>query len=174
MCNFYLYSSFFTEHSCRSLETCLMQSLTWSVLGSSRKWVTFLLETNTDPLFIVGPNTMTLNLTVRKLHVEQYCWCWNCVWFYIESWIRKKIIFLVYAFLKGPFNEAAYKNKQMLVSGPKKKSALQAGYFDTQFKRIFENEAMTDIIKIRRQYQIQQSKKNLTKAFVPSSGGKKS
>lgn len=62
----------------------------------------------------------------------------------------------------------------MLVSGPKKKSALQAGYFDTQFKRIFENEAMTDRIKIQRQYQIQQAKKNLAKAFLPSSGEKKS
>ncbi|XP_058252854.1 UPF0602 protein C4orf47 homolog isoform X2 [Hemibagrus wyckioides] len=72
-----------------------------------------------------------------------------------------------------PFNEAAYKNKQMLVSGPKKKSALQAGYFDTQFKRIFENEALTDLIKIRRQHQIQQAKKNLAKAFLPSSGEKK-
>ncbi|KAK3564552.1 hypothetical protein QTP86_022794 [Hemibagrus guttatus] len=73
-----------------------------------------------------------------------------------------------------PFNEAAYKNKQMLVSGPKKKSALQAGYFDTQFKRIFENEALTDFIKIQRQYQIQQAKKNLTKAFLSSIGEKKS
>ncbi|KAM9471050.1 cilia-and flagella-associated protein 96 isoform 1-T3 [Clarias gariepinus] len=71
------------------------------------------------------------------------------------------------------FNDAAYKNKQMLVSGPKKKSALQAGYFDTRFKRIFENEAMTDLIKIQRQYQIQQAKKNLTKAFLPNNGEKK-
>lgn len=83
-------------------------------------------------------------------------------------------VFLLYTFLKGPFNEAAHKSKQMLVSGPKKKSALQAGYFDTQFKRIFENEAMTDLIKIQRQYQIQQAKKNLAKAFLPSSVEKKS
>ncbi|XP_060782943.1 cilia-and flagella-associated protein 96 [Neoarius graeffei] len=76
-------------------------------------------------------------------------------------------------FIYRPFNEAAYKNKQMLVSGPKKKSALQAGYFDTQFKRIFENEAITDVLKIQRQYQIQQAKKNLAKAFLPSSGEKK-
>ncbi|KAI5630124.1 UPF0602 protein C4orf47-like isoform X1, partial [Silurus asotus] len=72
------------------------------------------------------------------------------------------------------FNEAAHKNKQMLVSGPKTKSALQAGYFDTGFKRIFENEALTDKIQIQRQYQIQQAKKNLTKAFLPCSGEKKS
>lgn len=84
------------------------------------------------------------------------------------------MLFLLYIFLKGPFNDAACKNKQMLVCGPKKKSALQAGYFDTQFKRIFENEALTDLIKIQRQYQIQQAKRNLAKAFLPGSGGKKS
>ncbi|KAF4091377.1 hypothetical protein AMELA_G00036220 [Ameiurus melas] len=77
-------------------------------------------------------------------------------------------------FTYRPFNEAAHKHKQMLASGPKKKSALQAGYFDTRFKRIFESEAMTDRIKIQRQYRIQQAKKNLAKAFFPSSGGKKS
>ncbi|XP_062856494.1 cilia-and flagella-associated protein 96 [Trichomycterus rosablanca] len=76
-------------------------------------------------------------------------------------------------FLYCPFNESAYKNKQLLVSGPKKKSALQAGYFDAHFKRIFENEALTDLIKIQRQYRLQQAKNNLTKAFVPSSGEKK-
>ncbi|KAK2838695.1 hypothetical protein Q7C36_013509 [Tachysurus vachellii] len=76
--------------------------------------------------------------------------------------------------LYRPINEAAYKNKQMLISGSKKKSALQAGYFDTRFKRIFENEALTDHLKIQRQYQIQQAKKNLTNAFLPSSGEKKS
>uniref|UniRef100_A0A3B4D2M2 Cilia-and flagella-associated protein 96 n=2 Tax=Pygocentrus nattereri TaxID=42514 RepID=A0A3B4D2M2_PYGNA len=72
-----------------------------------------------------------------------------------------------------PFNESAQKNKQMLCGGPKKKSALQAGYFDTQFKRIYEKEALTDLVKIQRQYKIQQAKKNLGKAFLPSSGEKK-
>ncbi|XP_026990861.1 UPF0602 protein C4orf47 homolog [Tachysurus fulvidraco] len=76
--------------------------------------------------------------------------------------------------LYRPINEAAYKNKQMMISGSKKKSALQTGYFDTQFKRIFEKEALTDHLKIQRQYQIQQAKKNLTNAFLPSSGEKKS
>ncbi|XP_030622749.1 cilia-and flagella-associated protein 96 [Chanos chanos] len=72
-----------------------------------------------------------------------------------------------------PFNESAYKNKQMLTSGPKRKSALQAGYFDTQFNRIFEREALTDTVKLQRQYRIQQAKKNLGKAFLPSNGEKK-
>ncbi|XP_076877430.1 cilia-and flagella-associated protein 96 [Brachyhypopomus gauderio] len=77
-------------------------------------------------------------------------------------------------FIYRPFNESAHKNKQMLSEGPKTKSALQTGYFDTQFKRIFEREALTDFIKLQRQYKIQQAKKNLGKAFLPSNGIKKS
>ncbi|XP_073668309.1 cilia-and flagella-associated protein 96 isoform X2 [Paramisgurnus dabryanus] len=76
-------------------------------------------------------------------------------------------------FIYRPFNESAYKNKQMLSGGHKTKCALQAGYFDTQFKRIFEREALTDPIKIQRQYRIQQAKKNIDKAFLPSNGEKK-
>ncbi|XP_036407860.1 UPF0602 protein C4orf47 homolog [Megalops cyprinoides] len=72
-----------------------------------------------------------------------------------------------------PFNESAQKNKQMLCGGPKEKSGLQAGYFDNQFKRIFEREAFTDPLKLRRQYRMQQAKKNLGKAFLPSNGEKK-
>ncbi|XP_066505604.1 cilia-and flagella-associated protein 96 isoform X2 [Hoplias malabaricus] len=76
-------------------------------------------------------------------------------------------------FIYRPFNESAHKNKQILCGGHKTKSALQAGYFDTQFKRIFEKEALTDLIKIQRQYRINQAKRNLGKAFLPSSGEKK-
>ncbi|XP_061108284.1 cilia-and flagella-associated protein 96 isoform X2 [Conger conger] len=72
-----------------------------------------------------------------------------------------------------PFNESAHKNKQMVVSSPKKKSGLQVGYFDAQFKRIFEKEASTDPVKLRRQYRMQQAKKNIGKAFLPSNGEKK-
>ncbi|XP_035387971.1 UPF0602 protein C4orf47 homolog [Electrophorus electricus] len=77
-------------------------------------------------------------------------------------------------FIYRPFHESAHKDKQMLAEGSKRKSALQAGYFETQFKRIFEKEALTDRIKIQRQYKIQQTKKNLGKAFLPSNGEKKS
>uniref|UniRef100_A0A8C2Q103 Cilia-and flagella-associated protein 96 n=1 Tax=Cyprinus carpio TaxID=7962 RepID=A0A8C2Q103_CYPCA len=63
------------------------------------------------------------------------------------------------------FNDSAYKNKQMLSGGAKSKSALPAGYFDTQFKRIFEREALTDPVKIERQYRIQQTKKNIVPFF---------
>ncbi|KAG9272600.1 hypothetical protein AMEX_G13614 [Astyanax mexicanus] len=76
-------------------------------------------------------------------------------------------------FLYRAFNESAHKNKQMLVGGSKKKSGLQTGYFDAQFKRIFEKEALTDLIKIQRQYKLEQTKRNLGKAFLPSSGEKK-
>ncbi|XP_052006205.1 UPF0602 protein C4orf47 homolog [Xyrauchen texanus] len=70
------------------------------------------------------------------------------------------------------FNESAHKNKQMLSGGPKTRCALQTGYFDAQFKRIFEREAFTDPVKIERQYRIQQAKRNLGKAFLPSNGEK--
>ncbi|KAG9347003.1 hypothetical protein JZ751_005930 [Albula glossodonta] len=75
--------------------------------------------------------------------------------------------------INRPFNESAHKSKQMISSGLKKKSGLQAGYFDTQFKRIFEREAFTDPVKLRRQYRLQQAKKNIGKAFLPSNGEKK-
>ncbi|XP_056626183.1 UPF0602 protein C4orf47 homolog [Triplophysa dalaica] len=78
-----------------------------------------------------------------------------------------------YTSTNRPFNESAYKHKQMLSGGTKAKCALQTGYFDTQFKRIFEREALTDRIKIERQYRIQQTKQNLAKAFLPSNGEKK-
>lgn len=73
----------------------------------------------------------------------------------------------------GPFNDSAHKNKQMQTTVPKRKSGLQAGYFDTQFKRIFEREALSDPVKLNRQYRIQQSKKNIGKAFLPTNGEKK-
>lgn len=61
----------------------------------------------------------------------------------------------------------------MLPGGAKSKSALQVGYFDTQFKRIFEREALADPVKTARQYRIQQTKKNIGKAFLPTNGEKK-
>ncbi|KAG5263898.1 hypothetical protein AALO_G00269860 [Alosa alosa] len=76
-------------------------------------------------------------------------------------------------FIYRPFNESAHKNKQMQTAGPKRKSGLQAGYFDTQFKRIFEREALSDPVKLNRLYRIQQSKKNIGKAFLPTNGEKR-
>uniref|UniRef100_A0A8D0H713 Cilia-and flagella-associated protein 96 n=1 Tax=Sphenodon punctatus TaxID=8508 RepID=A0A8D0H713_SPHPU len=71
-----------------------------------------------------------------------------------------------------PFNEAASKNKQMLLGGSKEKSALQAGYFEPQFVRLFEGEAYSNLIQLRRRYRLAESKKNLSKAFLPSNGEK--
>ncbi|TRY59459.1 hypothetical protein DNTS_014799 [Danionella cerebrum] len=73
-------------------------------------------------------------------------------------------------FIYRPFNDSAYKNKQMLPGGRKSKCGLQTGYFDTQFKRIFETEAIIDPVKIERQYRIQMAKRNIGKAFLPSNG----
>uniref|UniRef100_A0A8C9LG44 Cilia-and flagella-associated protein 96 n=1 Tax=Pavo cristatus TaxID=9049 RepID=A0A8C9LG44_PAVCR len=71
-----------------------------------------------------------------------------------------------------PFNETASKNRQMLSEGSKTLSALQAGYFDPQFKRIFNGEAYSNPVQLRRRYRLAESKKNLGKAFLPSNGDK--
>ncbi|XP_046876239.1 UPF0602 protein C4orf47 homolog [Hypomesus transpacificus] len=76
-------------------------------------------------------------------------------------------------FTYRPFNESAQKNKQMMTGGPKSRSSLQAGYFDSHFKRIFEREALSDPAKLARQYRNQQAKRNIGKAFLPSNGEKK-
>lgn len=72
-----------------------------------------------------------------------------------------------------PFNEAASKNRQMLPGGSKEMSHLQAGYFDSQFTRIFEGEGYVNLNQMRRQQMMAEAKKNLGKAFIPSSGEKK-
>ncbi|KAG5194360.1 cilia-and flagella-associated protein 96 isoform X1 [Ovis aries] len=72
-----------------------------------------------------------------------------------------------------PFNEAASKNRQMLPGGSKEMSNLQAGYFDPHFARIFEGESYVNPNQVRRRYMMEEAKKNLSKAFLPSSGEKK-
>ncbi|KAM5193282.1 cilia-and flagella-associated protein 96 [Mantella aurantiaca] len=72
-----------------------------------------------------------------------------------------------------PFNEAASKNRQMIPGGSKSMANTLGGYFDGQFKRTFEGESYSDPFKQRRQYRMQQAKKNLGKAFLPSNGEKK-
>ncbi|XP_033127385.1 UPF0602 protein C4orf47 homolog [Anneissia japonica] len=71
------------------------------------------------------------------------------------------------------FNDAAHKSKQMLPGGSKTRSSLQSGYFDDKYNRVMEGEAYSDPVKRRRQERIQQSKKNIGKAFLPSNGDKK-
>ncbi|XP_078318342.1 cilia-and flagella-associated protein 96-like isoform X3 [Crassostrea virginica] len=71
------------------------------------------------------------------------------------------------------FNEAAEKGKQMLTEGSKEKSALQPGYFQKAYTRVFEGESYTDPIKLRRQHRLKEMQKNIGKPFLPSSGEKK-
>ncbi|XP_072480282.1 cilia-and flagella-associated protein 96 isoform X2 [Notamacropus eugenii] len=72
-----------------------------------------------------------------------------------------------------PFNETAGKNRQMLPGGSKMMSALQQGFFEPQFLRIFEGEGYVNLNQIRRRYMLQEAKKNLSKPFLPSNGEKK-
>ncbi|CAN0051378.1 cilia-and flagella-associated protein 96 isoform X1 [Lampetra fluviatilis] len=71
------------------------------------------------------------------------------------------------------FNAAANHGRQMLTEGPKSRSALPAGYFSQGFTRVMQGEAYSDPIKIRRQRRLQEAKKNLGKALLPSSCPKK-
>lgn len=71
------------------------------------------------------------------------------------------------------FNESATKGKQMLPGGTKSRSALQTGYFNDKYGRVFEGESYSDPIKIRRQNRQREAQKNIGKAFLPSSGDKK-
>ncbi|XP_070693439.1 cilia-and flagella-associated protein 96 [Pempheris klunzingeri] len=72
-----------------------------------------------------------------------------------------------------PFNESAHRSRQMQAGIAKQRCALQSGFFDKSFKRIFEREALSDPLRLARQYRIQQTKKNLGKAFLPCNGIKK-
>ncbi|XP_078253220.1 cilia-and flagella-associated protein 96 [Rhinoraja longicauda] len=73
-----------------------------------------------------------------------------------------------------PFNEMAYKGKQMMLDGYKSKNATQAGYFDPVFVRIFESESYSDRIKSRRQGRMKAAAKNIGGVFLPSHGDKTS
>ncbi|XP_050394507.1 UPF0602 protein C4orf47 homolog isoform X2 [Patella vulgata] len=71
------------------------------------------------------------------------------------------------------FNDASSKGRQMLPGGEKIKSALQGGYFSDKFNRVLEGESYSDPIKMRRVNRMDESKKNISKAFLPSNGDKK-
>uniref|UniRef100_A0A3Q3GFC3 Cilia-and flagella-associated protein 96 n=1 Tax=Labrus bergylta TaxID=56723 RepID=A0A3Q3GFC3_9LABR len=72
-----------------------------------------------------------------------------------------------------PFNESAYLSRQMQVGIAKQRCALQSGFFEKSFNRIFEREALSDPLRQARQNRIQQAKKNLGKAFLPCNSIKK-
>ena len=52
------------------------------------------------------------------------------------------------------------------------KSALQSRYFSKTFDCIMQGEAHDDIIRIRRRNRLDESRKNLAKAWISSSGNK--
>eukprot|EP00053_Salpingoeca_punica_P004268 m.48275 g.48275 ORF g.48275 m.48275 type:complete len:332 (+) comp12715_c0_seq1:157-1152(+) len=64
-----------------------------------------------------------------------------------------------------PFNEPAYKGKQMLASIGNK-------VFDKTTPRLFEGEAYTDKVKERRRQMAASKTKNIAKDFVPVGGNK--
>ncbi|XP_056239143.1 UPF0602 protein C4orf47 homolog isoform X3 [Seriola aureovittata] len=72
-----------------------------------------------------------------------------------------------------PFNESAYRSRQMQAGVATQRCALQSSFFDKSFKRVFEREALSDPLRLAQQNRIQQAKKNLGKAFLPSNGVKK-
>lgn len=72
-----------------------------------------------------------------------------------------------------PFNESAHRSRQMQAGIAAQRCALQNGFFEKTFSRIFEREALNDAIRLARQYRNQQTKKILAKAFLPSNGVKK-
>ncbi|CAN9514535.1 unnamed protein product [Ophioblennius macclurei] len=72
-----------------------------------------------------------------------------------------------------PFRELAFRSQQMQAGVARQRCALQSGFFDKSFKRIFEREALSDPLKLARQIRLQQAKKNLGKAFLPCNGVKK-
>lgn len=68
--------------------------------------------------------------------------------------------------MKVSFNEAAYKNKQMMSKCSKERSTgSMAGYFDTEFKIL--PASYVDPISLRRKARIEEKKKNIVnKPFV--------
>ncbi|XP_035017576.2 UPF0602 protein C4orf47 homolog [Hippoglossus stenolepis] len=72
-----------------------------------------------------------------------------------------------------PFNESVYRSRQIQAGIAIQHCALQSGFFEKSYKRIFEREALSDPLRLARQNRIQQAKKNLGKAFVPYNGVKK-
>jgi hypothetical protein len=69
---------------------------------------------------------------------------------------------------KGSFNEAASKGKQMLGGHSKSKAATKDGYF-AEFGRVFDKEAYSDFVKMRRRDRMESNKRNIGKSWVPSS-----
>uniref|UniRef100_UPI00358FCA72 cilia-and flagella-associated protein 96-like n=1 Tax=Myxine glutinosa TaxID=7769 RepID=UPI00358FCA72 len=71
-----------------------------------------------------------------------------------------------------PLIESRGKSKQMMTNCSKMRSGLQDGYFDRQFKRIFEGDTYVDQVRLSKQ-RIEEAKKNIiTQAFFPPAPAK--
>lgn len=75
---------------------------------------------------------------------------------------------------KTPMQVSLRKGKGFNVPKTKIRSGTQDGYFAETYNRILDGEAYTDQIKLRRQSQVKELKKNIAKNFIPSSGYKES
>lgn len=73
---------------------------------------------------------------------------------------------------KEMFNASAQKGKQFLGSVPKAPSALPAGFFQQDYKRVMEGEAYSDPVKERRAYNAKKKALNKAGPFIPSNGPK--
>ena len=73
---------------------------------------------------------------------------------------------IFFYFSKVTFNEAAYKNKQMMSKSTKDRTTgSMAGYFDTEFKTL--SGEYIEPISMRRKARLEEKKKNIvTKPFV--------
>jgi len=71
-----------------------------------------------------------------------------------------------------PFNAQSGKGKQMGTAFHKQRSAHQDGYFDNQFKRVFEKEAYHDRLKAKRLDRMQKKRLNIGGNFIPTDAEK--
>ncbi|KAG7518276.1 hypothetical protein JOB18_029824 [Solea senegalensis] len=72
-----------------------------------------------------------------------------------------------------PFNVSAHRGRQMQAGTTRQWCALQSGFFDKSYRRVFEREALTEPLRLARLHRVQQAKRNLGKAFVPCDGIKR-
>lgn len=120
------------------IQSCRQQQeMIWIELVFSKKWNMWPFKIHIENLQDVG-----VNFIIRIFH---------CFFFLL---------------LKVNFNEAAYKNKQMLTKCSKERSTgSMAGYFDNEFKIL--SSTYIDPISMRRQARIEEKKKNIVpKPFV--------
>lgn len=78
----------------------------------------------------------------------------------------------MYIIVSVSFNEAATKGKQILSEGEKSRNATLAGYFAEEYIRMYEGEAYSDPVRMRRQARLLSKAKNLSKDWIPQPGTK--